>query len=219
MKLLPMLTLSSVAALGSLAASADSIYPDVGQPVLSTTIIASTSGSLIGTYLGGNSLGFDSIRLIDVTSGVTFGYDLVQSAAKPGEVYNLGTVAAGDTLSFQLQNTNLANPTGYYLSSGGPPNPILSSDNKLSTDGISDTYVVADGTGGLFVDFEDIPHLLDHNYPGYYYTDSDYNDVRLDVRTVGGSSVTVTPEPSTFLLLGTGLAGALGAVRRRLGSR
>ena len=209
-----------MAVLGTLSAFADSIYPYVGQPVISSTIIAGTSGSLIGTYLGGNAVGSDSVRLIDLTSGTTFAYVFVQDTATPGEVYSLGTVAAGDRLAFQILNQQLVNPTGYYLTTGGPPNPILSSDNTASTDGVSHTYVVPDGNGGLYVDFEDLPHLMDPTSPGYFYTDSDYNDVRLDISTVTGGSVTptVTPEPSTFVLLGTGLVGAIGAVRRRLRS-
>ena len=53
--------------------------------------------------------------------------------------------------------------------------------------------------------------------PGFFYTDSDYNDVRLDLSNVAGSSVlpAVTPEPGTFVLLGTGLAGGFATVRRR----
>ena len=192
-------------------------YP--GQPILNTTIVASSSGALIGTYLGGNTLGEDSIRLTDLTSGTTFGYVFVQATATPGEVYSLGNVHAGDTLAFQIENNALSDPNGYYLMSGGPPNPIMSSDAQISTDEVSHTWVTSDGSGGLYVDFEDLPHIMDHNYPGYYYTDSDYNDVRLDVSTVGGDSVAPTPEPGTFILLGTGILGAAGAARRRLGSR
>ena len=92
----------------------------------------------------------------------------------------------------------------------------MSSDAAISTDGVSHTWVSSDGNGGLYTLFEDVPHLPDLNYPGTFYTDDDYNDVRLDISNITGVSVLPTPEPSTFLLLGTGLAGAVGTLRRRL---
>ena len=213
---LTLAALSSVALLCTASAFADPIYPYPGKPITDSTITASNTGALIGTYLGGNTLGQDSIRLTDLTTGVTYGYAFVQATATPGEVYSLGNVTAGDTLAFQIQNNILSDPSGYYLTSGGPPNPIMSSDAQISTDGVSHTWVTPDGSGGLYVDFEDLPHIMDPNYPGFFYTDSDYNDVRLDLSTVGGDSVAPTPEPSTFLLLGTGLLGVAGAVRRRV---
>lgn len=55
--------------------------------------------------------------------------------------------------------------------------------------------------GTTFIGFED-------NVAG----DSDYNDLVISVRFLGGSRV---PEPASMALLGLGLVGLAGAARRR----
>ena len=220
MNLLRFATLSCSAVIFTLSAHADSLtYLTPGYPVLSTTITATSTGKVVATYLGGNTLGTDSVRLIDETTGTAFAYVVSNGTATIGEKFVLGTVNQGDTLALQLVDTGLFDPEGHYLSSGGTPNPVLSSDSTESTDGVSDVYVATGKSGALFADFEDIPRLPDAEYPGSFYTDSDYNDVRLKLSDVTGSSVTaVAPEPGTVVLLGTGVLSAAGVLRRRLRS-
>ena len=202
---------------GAVRATALPTYPDLGTPVQATSLTALVTGAVVGLHLGGATLGNDSVRLVDLTTGVAFDYVQDNLPSVVGQTYVLGYVNAGDSLALELQNTQLSDPDGHYLASGGMPNPLMSSDAQMGTDGVSHTWVTSDGNSGLFAYFEDIPHLLDPEYPGFFYTDSDYNDVRLDLSNVAGSSVlpAVTPEPGTFVLLGTGLAGGFATVRRR----
>ena len=63
---------------------------------------------------------------------------------------------------------------------------------------------------GVYIGFEDL----------YGGGDMDYNDNQFLFTNVGTPTPTgVTPEPSSFLLLGTGILGAAGAVRRKLATR
>ena len=63
--------------------------------------------------------------------------------------------------------------------------------------------------------FEDIPQVPDKNYPGKSYSDSSYDNDVFSLSNVTGLSTLVapTPEPSTFVLLGTGVFAAVGAAR------
>lgn len=216
----PVLAAFTLAA-ASLAAHADTVsnlsypnfYTNIGQPVTSTTLTAASTGDVVATFLGAGADGFDTVRLFDRTTNTYFAWMINNHTAAVGQQFTLGSVTAGDALALEIQNSILQDPSGYYLTSGGSPDPVLSSDHTMSTDGYSATYVTA-LNGGLYVGMEDIPRLPVRNDPGFVYTDSDYNDLTLNVSNVIGSSSAV-PEPGSLVLLGSGMLGIVGILRRR----
>lgn len=81
-------------------------------------------------------------------------------------------------------------------------------DQYTTTDGFVEySYTVTGGAGGDCIDgCSDTLTFEGYNNPSWYYLD--------DVSLTTGSD-TETPEPSSFLLLGSGLVGLAGMLRRR----
>ena len=77
-------------ATGAATASALPVYPDLGSPVVSTTITAVATGAVTGLHLGGMTLGNDSVRLIDLTTGTVFAYVQDNLPSVIGQTYTLG---------------------------------------------------------------------------------------------------------------------------------
>ena len=198
-----LVTLAAVLVAGSTPMLADSFiaYPTVGSVAPTTVLYA--NGSTVSAYFYSSSAGDeDTISVFDITTGSYLSPKNQldnHSSTQSGIPVTFSGANVGDMIAFDL--TNNAFPSG----------TIFSSDPTRSTDGINHAYVTpfsgligkAD-ISGLYFGMEDLPHGS---------SDLDYNDD--DFVVSGVTAGPAVPEPTSFVLLATGLLGAAGAVRRR----
>ncbi len=195
---------SSLVLLGTAVAFAGPIpYSNTGHAASLMNITASSSGPIMGYFVDSSAGDSDSIAMLDITTGVMSSYFFSNHSTSTGATANFGTVAAGDHLVFVMNNST--------------QNDLLRSD-AVNADGITHAYLTTyaggmlDGSSfpaGVYVGFED--RLSSQG------SDLDYNDDNFIFTNVAAQ--TVTPEPGSLALMGTGAMGALGMLRRRLARR
>lgn len=199
--------LASLLAAGSSPLFADSFtpYQTVGS-VAPASVVTFAGGNGITAYFYSASAGdTDTVSIYDENTHSFLspkGAFNNQAPTTVGETvtFTSSKLKAGDVLAFELQNTSYAGD-------------VFASDPSLSTDGVNHAYMTAfsgsipDIAGtitGTYVGMEDLPVNV---------SDLDYNDDTFVFTNVAPPAA--TPEPSTFFLLGSGLIGAAGTLRRR----
>jgi len=205
---LSLLALASVLVAGTTSLHADSFVPygNAGHPITTSSPVTYTGADGAGItayFYSVSAADTDTISVFDATTGTFLGPQgaLNNQISVPGTttvVFDSSTLKNGDTLYFDLFNTSF-------------PGDTFSSNATTSPDGDNHSYITPfSGTigsfgtiNGTYVGMEDLPNGS---------SDFDYND---DTFVFTSVSATPTPEPSTFALLGTGLLGAAGALRRK----
>lgn len=185
-------------------------YPNVGTPnPISYTFTAAASGHVIA-YFAGSGASYDEqlgMLINGVPSPAGFGLDDHTSAI--GQSFDLGTVNAGDALTFVI---NVSSPAlglvysdpslnGLYDTDGTKGHNHIYSTPYLASSGLLDPSIPS----GTYVAFEDL------QFPNSDFNYFDETYVFTDV-----AATPSVPDASCSLgLLSLGLAG-IGLLRRRL---
>lgn len=205
------LAIASLLAAGTTSLFADSFtaYSNSGHPITSSSPITYTGANGVGIiayFYSASAADTDTISIFDATQGVFLspqGAFNNQSPTTPGSTvtFDSPSLHTGDTLYFDLYNASFSGDT-------------FSSNTAISPDHDNHAYITAfNGTigsygtiVGTYVGMEDLPNGQ---------SDCDYNDDTFVFTNINTKTTAPTPEPSTFALLGTGLIGAAGALRRK----
>jgi hypothetical protein len=198
------LTLAAVSA----KASPTIPYPTPGTPnPVTYTFTATATGDIVAYFAGTGASYTESLGMEDNGVLTSAGFGLGNHSSSVGDSFDLGSVTAGDTLTFVVDVTSPAlgeifsDPSlngSYDLNGRAGHNHVYSTPY---TDG-SLGHSIPSGT---YVGFEDLQ-----------FPDSDFNyfDETYVFTDVGVTTHTAPDATSSLTLLGMGFAG-LGLLRRR----
>jgi hypothetical protein len=188
-------------------------YPNIGTIAPTATLTASSTGEIIGEFVKGGELSggtagdTDLVRVVDITKGTHSDWLFDNQQTFAGTSADFLSVNAGDLLEIELENISLQDGNG---------NPIiLSSIPTDSSDGLNHVYITSFSGGvlngvtfsaGTYVGTEDLPEGP---------SDFNYADDTFVFQNLSSSS-SATPEPGSFYLLGSGIAGLAAMLRRKL---
>lgn len=185
---------------GAISAFADDCIPycNVGNIAPTNVFNAVSTGDVTGYFVGKGPAGdTDLVRMLDLTTNTTGSWILNNQTSQVGDMADFGAANAGDLLVFEIWNQTI--------------NAIFASEPDLSDDGQNHAYATHFSGGilngfnfpaGTYVGMEDLPNGQ---------SDWNYQDDQFVATNVG-----VVPEPSSLLVLGSGILTIAGFARRRL---
>jgi hypothetical protein len=204
MKMRLLLATAALALLASYAKADQIPYPHAGTPITTPTDVYATSSTVAFAYFYGyNASDTDYIKILDTNTGLflTLTGGGNQSAGDTGFfVNNMTTIGTlqdlyGASTGDQLQIEVVNEATGQTLTSNPTTNTLDPGDSNIYTTAYT-TEVMGIPAPGVFVGVEDLSSTSTPK------ADYDYNDDQFVLQ-----GVSLTPEPSSLLLLGTGLLG------------
>lgn len=190
-------------------ASAGTIpYPNAGTINPATySFTATSTGTLTPYFYGSNAKDYEVLNVYDIVSGASLTNEFLNQATPTGASVPM-TVTAGDSLVFTVTDQT----SGLTLSSI-PGNNADGDQHVYATAfpggavNVNTDFGQGSATlpAGLYIGFEDTP---------YPYGDFNYADLQFVVT----DTTVQTPEPASWLILGTASAVmAAGRRRRRAG--
>jgi hypothetical protein len=166
-------------------------FPIAAPGTEGLSVIVNSTADVIATYEG-NSAAYSNDLYVGLNLGNANTFIFNNHGSPVGSMVNLGSFSIGTELIFRLHVRN----TGYDFYSG---------DASRNPDGYAHARVQQNWQPGVtLVSFEDL-------YNGPFV----YNDLSFSFTNTTSGQPSTIPEPTTMLLVGSGLIGLAG-FRRRL---